>query len=607
MKKLRNRFYLALLPLQLLLVGLIVWTIFLLNNLEGLVKSTEESQKLLGNAVDQAMVSLHEIKLQVQLMDAPDKEATQAMQRAWDVYEDALETIRESERIQESKAMKTLLLNNERLKVRLESLVDIEWNAIDPAIFPSTIRMVDKTEALIGQVSATAIKDILGLQLQFRERIRLSFYVLGIGIGLGIFGTILISYQIGRIVVSPLEMLQAKLDDVGKGDYDQEVRIVRKDEVGQLAYSLNRMIRNLRLYRNLTDERLHSTTHTFQTVLQRSPHSILFLTQDHSITYANPQADELLSSPEWASGLPGELIDIASKTQKGHSIYIQRQLHEAIQLKINGQPRYYLVVSYPVELLKNIQDINQKNEPGVALTLQDVTKMKLADDIKGNLVATVSHELKTPLTSARMALYLLGEQQIGTLNEDQLDLVDTAKEDLERQLATIQNLLDLSRAESSATDLTKETCRVNEIINESVATHEDLSEACEVSIEVEHAEGDALIHADPHKVTIVLNNFLSNALRHSSHGSKVLIGAHADEYNIRFFVKDFGEGIDEDMIPHIFDRYSQGKESTKVGSAGLGLHIAKQIIEQHGGSIGCESQKGEGSEFYFSLPRHLDD
>ncbi|MGE9293834.1 MAG: sensor histidine kinase, partial [Puniceicoccales bacterium] len=374
-----------------------------------------------------------------------------------------------------------------------------------------------------------------------------------------------------------------------------------------LAYSLNRMIRNLRLYRNMTDERLNSTTHTFQTVLQRSPHSILFLTQEQRINYANPQADELLSSPEWADGIPSELTEIANRTLKGHNIYIQRQLHEAIQLKVNGQPRYFLVVSYPVELLKNIQDINTKNEPGVALTLQDITKMKLADDIKGNLVATVSHELKTPLTSARMALYLLAEQQIGTLNDDQLDLVDTAKEDLERQLATIQNLLDLSRAESNASELTKEACQANHIIDETVATHQDLSEACNVAVEVKHTEEDALIYADPHKVTIVLNNFLSNALRHSSHGSRVIIAAQADESEICFSVKDFGEGIEESVLPYIFERFRQGKNSTNVGSAGLGLHIAKQIIEQHGGEIGCTSQKGEGSEFYFRLPRHIND
>ncbi len=604
MKKLRNRFYLALIPLQLLLVGMVLWTIFLLNNLDGLVADNARTQKMLGQTVDEVMVQLDVMKRLLEERQVggvpPDWEGQ--LRQAWDRYQAALLQMGTDERIASIPEMEPFLAHTQTLSPLIDTLTANVPDGVESADLAESVALIERAEALLGHVSAAAINNILGIQSIFQHRVRMAFYVLTAGIALGVFGTLLVSYQIGRIVVRPLEVLQQKLDEVREGNYDGEVHIHTRDEIGQLAGVVNRMIRSLRLYRNLTDQRMTNTLHTFRTVLQRSPHPVIFLDDAMTITYANPPADELLGSPEWANGLPDAFQQIAKESQTLHYIHMHRQLDEAIRTNVHGQPRYFMVISYPLDVVEEIPDPESSTRGGMVLTLQDVTKMKLADDLKGNLVATVSHELKTPLTSARMALYLLQEQQIGPLNEDQLDLVDTAKQDLERQLATIQNLLDLSRAQTTNPGgLNQKPHSLNPLVQEAVAAHHELADAGEIEVKISLPEQDYQVYIDAPKIQVVLNNLLSNALRHSPDSSTVRVELVIQGRELRCAVTDQGEGVEEDLLPKLFHRYSQGKK--KMGSSGLGLHISKQIIEQHGGTIGCESEVGKGSTFFFTLPR----
>lgn len=601
MKKLRNRIYLSLLPLQLLLVGLAVWTFFLLSHLDALVDQTRTSQLELGESMEEAMIQLHELEILINLAGKSQKATLREdIIEAQNRYLASFAKIEDNPHLdQDSYAMRELESVHRLLGPRLQALVDNLPQTTDDRT--EVLELIVRTDNLLGNVSTLALNDILILQESFRQRIKQSFYVLSIGIVLGVLGTILISYQIGRNVVYPLESLEAKLLEVTDGNYDAEVRLERADEIGHLATAYNRMVRSLRVYRNITDRRLNRTTQAFQSVLQRSLHPILFLSDQLEIYYGNPQADELLGAPEFKDGLPEELRAIAVETLERRNILVHRQLHEALRIKVRGQPRFYLVACYPVDLVAAIPDAKDDTANGIALTLQDVTKMKLADNIKGNLVATVSHELKTPLTSARMALYLLSEQQIGPLNADQADLVDAAIEDLERQLATIQNLLDLSRIESGQFELAMEPCLLSDTIELSVAIHRDLASASDVEIIIDGVEDEPEIKADPKRLVVVLNNFISNAIRHSPHGSAITIETRVHGSAIRCAVCDQGEGIDPELQPRLFERYSQGKQPN-TGSAGLGLHISKTIIDQHNGEIGYEAAPDCGSSFYFTLP-----
>ncbi|GHC01198.1 sensor histidine kinase [Cerasicoccus arenae] len=603
MKKLRNRLYVALLPLQLLLVGLALWTFFLLANLDALVSDAKTTHEEFAEVLDEALFHLHELSILVEMTAEVDGHSLRDdISRSHRDYLKAVETVGQNPHAQEAERMPQLMSMNDQIGPSLRKML-AQLN--DPFIASQRTELLmlcQRAENLLEGLSTAAIDELLNLQGAFRERISQSFAVLAVGILLGVFGTLLISRQIGRMILSPLEQLEANLDDVSRGNLDVEASLNRQDEIGQLARAFNLMVGRLREYRNLTDQKLLTTTRTFRSVLERTPHAIIFLTSEMKVFFANPPAGALLETAEFKSDLPEPLLKFAQDALESRDIVVQDRLQEALRINVASQPMYFLVAAFPVDLVDTgNNDSSGVDDEGVALLLQDVTRMKLADNLKGNVVATVSHELKTPLTSARMSLYLLSEETIGPLNEDQRELVDTAKEDLERQLATIQNLLDLSRIEQSDKRLQRETCRANSIIEKSILAHRDLANSCDVNLIAEPAEDDPYIEADSKGIEIVLNNFLSNALRHAPADSDIIIQTITRGDNVRFAVCDQGPGVPEEQLEQIFERYAQGEDSRRHGSAGLGLHISKEIIEEHGGQIGCESVLGQGSNFYFVL------
>lgn len=603
MKKLRNRLYVALLPLQLLLVGLALWTFFLLANLGALVTDAKTSHEQFAEVIDDALFRLRELQVLVEMTTEVDGNSLRRdIREAQLAYEKSISSIKEHADARETVRMPRLVELNQELKPSIDTLLADLHDPLISSRRAKVTRLCSRAESLLVGLSNAAIDDLLNLQDTFRERIRLSFAVLAGGIVLGVFGTLLISRQIGQMILNPLEQLEAKLEEISQGNLDVEANLNRRDEIGKLALVFNQMVQRLREYRNLTDQKLLITTRTFRSVLQRTPHPILFLTSDYSVFFANPPAGSLLEAPEFKQGLPAELRSFAEQAMNSSDIVMQERLQDAIRLNVARTPQYFLATAFPVDLIDTVEpDIAGFNPEGVAVLLQDVTRMKLADNLKGNVVATVSHELKTPLTSARMSLYLLSEESVGELNEEQRELVDTAKEDLERQLATIQNLLDLSRIEQSDRNLQRAPCRANDIIAESIRAHHDLAETCGVELIAEPDESDPYILADQKRIEIVLNNFLSNALRHAPNGSQIVVQTVPQRGMVRFNVCDQGPGVPEEYREVIFERFTQGIDSKHHGSAGLGLHIAREIIESHDGKIGCDSVLGEGSTFYFVL------
>jgi signal transduction histidine kinase len=240
---------------------------------------------------------------------------------------------------------------------------------------------------------------------------------------------------------------------------------------------------------------------------------------------------------------------------------------------------------------------------GAAMILQDVTKFRLLDDAKSNLVGTVSHELKTPLTSLRMAVYLLLEQQVGPLLPSQRDLLETARDDADRLLRILNDLLDLSRLESGNTAINlRDDVSVETLLAEMAREMKGIVDAAEQKIEVwlEGALGGLRI--DPERLRHVFINLLANASKYSPLGSAITLYARpGPEDFVRFGVRDQGPGISEECVPHVFEKFYRVPGQTRKG-AGLGLTIAREIVVAHGGTIACASKLGEGSDFYFLLP-----
>jgi len=351
------------------------------------------------------------------------------------------------------------------------------------------------------------------------------------------------------------------------------------------------------------------------------PDAIIALSPDGQVNFMNPAAEALLrklnlhhplpagpnrgsdealpsNAPESAPKrlenlLPPAAEKEAERVLKGGSDYLPSSFEKAICVRVDDQETF---------LLPRV--IGMRDEFGAlfgaAVVLQDVTRFRLIDDVKTNLVSTVSHELKTPLTSVRMGLHLLLEERIGPLNPKQIDLLIAARDDSERLLRMINDLLDLAKLESGRSDL-RHTINAAALIERATQEMRDFVEARGISLITKTSPELPDVAVDLGQIDHVFSNFVSNAVKHSKRGSEIVLEARIHGPGVRFSVIDQGPGIPKEYQPRVFERFFRVPD-TEVSGAGLGLAIARELVAAQGGSIGLQSQPGEGSEFYFDLP-----
>jgi len=238
---------------------------------------------------------------------------------------------------------------------------------------------------------------------------------------------------------------------------------------------------------------------------------------------------------------------------------------------------------------------------GLVVLFQNVTGLKEIEKLKSDFIATVSHEFKTPLTSIMMGASLIGDEAAGGLSKKQQEIVETINEESEKLLNLVNNLLHLSKLESSKSIFNIEACTIEAIVENSIKSF--VTEAKERNIRLQYNPiGNSIkVKVDFDKTLWVLNNLISNALKFTEDGDKILIRSFVKQNRMCVSVKDTGKGIPEDYVEKIFDKFVQVKGTEDRGT-GLGLSIAKEIVEAQGGEIWCESKLHEGSIFTFTLP-----
>jgi NtrC-family two-component system sensor histidine kinase KinB len=413
-----------------------------------------------------------------------------------------------------------------------------------------------------------------------------------------VFGVALalsLGYGLQRAILKPIQILTAVSKELGEGKLDQVVPVESHDELGQLADAFNKLAARLRVYRQTTSDQLSQARQMTEITFSAFPDSILALSLDGKINFANPAAGKLLHKLNGEYGLPPAIQEEVGKVLKGAPDSVPTSFEKAVAVRIDDQEAF---------LLPRVIGMRDEsgNLFGAALVLQDVTRFRLMDEVKTNLVSTVSHELKTPLTSIRMGLHLLLEERIGSLNPKQLELLVAAREDSERLLRMINDLLDLARLESGQTRQGLEVVSPETLIDEALPDLRSLAEAHDARLVVDVAGGLPDVTVDSRQIHHVFSNFVGNAARFSKPGDKIVLSAKPLGKTVRFSVLDHGPGIPKEFQSRVFERFFRIPGTEESNGVGLGLAIAKEIVSSLGGSIGLHSTPGEGSEFYFDLP-----
>jgi signal transduction histidine kinase len=240
----------------------------------------------------------------------------------------------------------------------------------------------------------------------------------------------------------------------------------------------------------------------------------------------------------------------------------------------------------------------------VVTILQDVTQFKELDRMKSDFIATLSHEFKTPLTSMNMSVDLLNQELLGPLNMRQKELINSTKEDTQRLTKLARELLQLSKLESGKQEFKNEELNVRALVESTVKPLRMQFEEKHVNLAIDISDNATSLVADEQQLSWVITNLVTNALKYTKSGGSVTVRAMQNETALQLEVEDTGEGIAPENLKKIFDKFVQVKSASlsTPGSVGLGLAIAKEIVESYGGKIWAESEIEKGSKFVFVIP-----
>ena len=406
-----------------------------------------------------------------------------------------------------------------------------------------------------------------------------------------------IAWLLSQSILEPIRGVTHAARAMARGDLEQVVPVLSRDELGELAASFNTMARTIREYREAGTARLLRAQKTAQATIDSFPDPVIVVDPAGVIERANPAAGRILGVATsdglvpWAP--PAPLRPPLTEVLGGRGDYLPTGMEQALCLRDGGQEKFYL----PRVLAMHGDD----GLLGAAVVLQDVTKFHLVDQLKSDMVSTVSHELKTPLTSMQMAVHLLLEEAVGPLTSKQIELLLAARQDADRLLAMVNDLLDLTRIEQGRVRLEVAPEAPADLVGGVVERFRARAHDLGIELAGDVPFGLPPVAVDRERVVHVFDNLVDNALGHTRGGGSVRLSAEADGGVVRFAVTDTGEGIAAEHLPRIFDRFYR-VTGVRTGGAGLGLAIAREIVAAHDGQIEVRSELGRGTTFTVRLP-----
>jgi signal transduction histidine kinase len=226
--------------------------------------------------------------------------------------------------------------------------------------------------------------------------------------------------------------------------------------------------------------------------------------------------------------------------------------------------------------------------------------------MKANFLSSVSHELRSPLVAMEKSISLILSKNTGPINETQEQFLTIAERNIKRLSRLINDILDLTKLEAGKLELKPQPSSIESIIKDSVDGLNTWAQAKSIALDKKIEEGIPLINADPDRLVQVLTNLIANAIKFTPNNGNITVEAvlHKDKQEVEVSVKDTGIGIEKEKLDKVFDKFYQVGErsSADVNGTGIGLSIAREIVELHGGKIWAESEKGYGTKFIFTLP-----
>ena len=430
---------------------------------------------------------------------------------------------------------------------------------------------------------------------------------------LGLAGTftflVLFSFSVNfpNIISEPLNTLLTGIREISQKNYGQRIHFEKNDEFAEVADEFNNMATRLKDWENSNLSKILSQKQRIETIIEQMHDAIIGINENQKILFINTAAKSILNLTD--QKIEGKAVaELVKDNDLFKSIIEEKNVAKPFKIVVNGKDSHFQLetreITVPNLAPNDSGPVNiASKSAGKVFILRNITEFKERDEAKSNFIATISHELKTPISAIKMSSKLLADNRVGTLNKEQEQLVEHITGDAERLLKITYELLDLSQVETGNIQLNFVKAEPSQIIDYAVKAIKFEADQKGVIIEQRLDTNIPNVQADVEKTAWIMINFLSNALRYSPTKSKIVVNAERKGDMVEFSVKDYGKGIETQYQERLFDRYFQvPTDGQNKSGSGLGLAISKEFITAQGGQIGLESEVGAGSRFYFDLP-----
>lgn len=477
----------------------------------------------------------------------------------------------------------TAELRNEYKNLRLDSLSESQKNLLRKKLY----RITEINLQAIFQKNKTASASA--------EEAIIYMSIIGVIAILVTFSFIL---NFPGYIANPIHELTESIKEISKKNYSHRVYFKSSDEFGELAAAFNKMAKELDEYENSNLAQIIFQKKRIETIINTMHDPIVGLDENKNILFVNGEAIAILGLSE-QEVIGRYAPDIALQNDLLRILLQETDATKPLKIFAGNKESYFLK--------ETLQILVEEKLIGNVIVLKNVTQFKELDAAKTNFIATISHELKTPIASIKMGLKLLEDDRVGLLNEEQQKLVVNIREDSQRLLKITGELLDLAQVETGNIQLHYLATSPDEVVSYAIQAMKFQAEQKGITLLVTIEKDLPLLSIDQEKTAWVLVNFISNAIRYSSEDSIIQIVVKKQAGKIIFSVSDQGKGFDPKYKEKVFDKFFKipttiGTNSDSVSGTGLGLAISKDFILAQQGAIAAETELGKGSTFSFSFP-----
>jgi len=596
-------------------VTVAIFAIYYLNRLSSPIEQSVEEKIKNVNAAESMVQSLVQLELvQYAMLTDGYKNGLQVefhtyQNEFYNWHQRAIEGVSETMDI---RTLDSILANFNRYIIYSEEIqTQLQAGQTMPDLrsyhYKNIIPVLRQIESLCTQIIRVNRESIENARRQAEEMSDLAEIIILVFSALAVLFSILASIYFTNKVVKPIKRTINTVKKIGQGQLKQKVFISSNDEIAELGQEFNRMTERLYEYEQMNIKQIITEKKKSEAIVSGMPVAILVTDNDLRLSLVNEPAQKLmqLSDNSWQGKKVTQIIkDMALvRLLSGENIADQKEFDpqkSIITLQSGEKPVYLL--ARQVKIGETSDDIS-----AIVTMLHDVTPFKELENLKSEFIAIISHQIKTPLTSILMIVDILLKEIKGKLNEEQRDLLQDAKFDSQRLKDFVYDLLNFSRLETGKTkfEFTAVTSEnIDKIVEELLIPLKPLLDEKQAVFNKKIDKTITTFKADISHLSVVFSNIIENALVHINNGGTIDFSGTKKGQHILFSIKDNGNGIADEKIPFIFDKFVQVKEfqDNEGGSIGLGLAIAKEIVTAHQGEIWVTSKIGQGSTFFVRIP-----